>query len=109
LGNPKLYRNTATSVGNPFLSLKPFNLSVTPDNFNQQLDYLASQGYQVNWIAYPYGNVNETVANIAQQTGYVGAFGTNHGMYQSTNSMFTLPRIRIGGSDTIGSFAGKLP
>lgn len=66
-------------------------------------------GYPINWIAYPYGSVNGRVASIAQQTGYVGAFGTNKGTYQSTNSMFTLPRIRVGGSDTVSSFAGKLP
>lgn len=69
----------------------------------------AHLGYPINWIAYPYGKVNANVASITQQTGYVGAFGTNHGKYQSTNSMFTLPRIRIGGSDTVSSFAGKLP
>lgn len=66
-------------------------------------------GYPVNWIAYPYGNVNANVATITQQTGYIGAFGTNRGTYESPNNMFTLPRVRIGGSDTIGSFAEKLP
>lgn len=65
--------------------------------------------YPVNWVAYPYGNVNGNVASIAQQTGYVGALGTNGGRYQSANNMFTLPRVRIGGSDTVGSFAEKLP
>lgn len=66
-------------------------------------------GYPVNWFAYPYGNVNEKVANIVAQTGYVGAFGTNRGTFQSTDKMFALPRIRIGGSDTVDSFASKLP
>lgn len=66
-------------------------------------------GYPVNWIAYPYGNVNANVATITQQIGYIGAFGTNRGTYESPNNMFTLPRVRIGGSDTVSSFAGKLP
>jgi peptidoglycan/xylan/chitin deacetylase (PgdA/CDA1 family) len=69
----------------------------------------AHLGYPVNWLAYPYGSVNETVANVTQQAGYVGAFGTNHGTYQSTDRMFTEPRIRIGGSDTVNSFAAKIP
>ncbi len=66
-------------------------------------------GYPVNWIAYPYGNVNPRVANLTKQAGYVGAFGTNFGSYQSTSAMFTLPRIRVGGSDTVASLASKLP
>ena len=66
-------------------------------------------GYTVNWLAYPYGNVNNIVASTTQQAGYVGAFGTNRGTYLSTDRMFTLPRVRIGGSDTITSLAAKLP
>lgn len=66
-------------------------------------------GYTVNWLAYPYGNVNNIVSATTQQAGYVGAFGTNRGTYQSTDRMFTLPRVRIGGSDTIASFASKVP
>ncbi len=31
-------------------------------------------GYTVNWLAYPYGNVNNIVASTTQQAGYVGAF-----------------------------------
>jgi peptidoglycan/xylan/chitin deacetylase (PgdA/CDA1 family) len=66
-------------------------------------------GYRINWLAYPYGNVNEAVAKEAELVGFVGAFGTNSGTYQSTNALFTLPRIRIGGGDSIESFAAKLP
>jgi len=69
----------------------------------------AHLGYQVNWLAYPYGNVNGTVASITQQAGYIGAFGTNYGTYQSTDRMFTEPRVRIGGGDIISSFAAKIP
>jgi peptidoglycan/xylan/chitin deacetylase (PgdA/CDA1 family) len=66
-------------------------------------------GYPINWFAYPYGIVNNRVAQVVQKAGYIGAFGTNNGVYQSTDHMFTLPRIRIGGSDTVESFAKKLP
>lgn len=66
-------------------------------------------GYPVNWLAYPYGNVNDRVAGLTRAAGFVGAFGTNLGTFQSTDAMFTLPRIRIGGGDSVGSFAAKLP
>lgn len=66
-------------------------------------------GYNVNWFAYPYGNVDGRVATIVAQAGYVGAFGTNSGTYQSTNHMFTLPRVRVGGGDGLATFAAKLP
>jgi peptidoglycan/xylan/chitin deacetylase (PgdA/CDA1 family) len=69
----------------------------------------AHLGYSINWFAYPYGNVNATVASITKQAGYVGAFGTNYGTFQSTDSRFTEPRVRIGGGDTITSFAAKIP
>ncbi|MCL5114043.1 MAG: polysaccharide deacetylase family protein [Patescibacteria group bacterium] len=66
-------------------------------------------GYAVNWLAYPYGNVNARVAGITPKAGYVGAFGTNNGIYHSTDMLFTLPRIRVGGGDSVQSFAAKLP
>lgn len=66
-------------------------------------------GYQINWFAYPYGNVNAKVADIVKQSGYLGAFGTNNGIYHDTEVMYTLPRVRIGGGDSVQSFAAKLP
>ncbi len=72
-------------------------------------DLQSHLGYLINWMAYPYGNVNSQVASLARDTGYIGAFGTNYGDYQSTDYLFTLPRIRIGGSDSVSSFAAKLP
>jgi len=66
-------------------------------------------GYPINWMAYPYGSVNKAVVDTALQSGYVGAFGTNRGTYQSTDFIYTLPRIRIGGGDTLGSFSAKIP
>ena len=67
--------------------------------------------YPINWFAYPYGKgaFDSRVSSIVQQAGYVGAFGTNNGSTQSTDYMFRLPRIRVGGSDTLASFAAKIP
>ncbi len=66
-------------------------------------------GKAPNWIAYPYGNVNETVAQEVPKAGYTGAFGTNLGNFHSTDHLYTLARIRIGGGDSVSSFAAKLP
>lgn len=66
-------------------------------------------GYPINWFAYPYGNVNNQVIKVLQQAGYMGAFGTNLGTSQLKSALFTLPRIRIGGGDSVSSFASKLP
>lgn len=66
-------------------------------------------GYPINWFAYPYGNVDVRVAGLVPEAGFVGAFGTQLGSYQSTHYRYTLPRIRIGGTDNISSFAEKLP
>lgn len=66
-------------------------------------------GVPINWIAYPYGDVNTFVSSTTRQAGYTGAFGTNFGTFQSSDVMFTLPRVRIGGGDSVASFAQKLP
>ncbi len=84
------------------------------DNLKKELtdskEILETQlGQKVNWFAYPYGNVDGRVAGATTKAGYLGAFGTNNGTYQSSSQMFTLPRIRIGGGDSVMSFAAKLP
>lgn len=66
-------------------------------------------GYPVNWIAYPFGNVDTRVASLVPQAGYVGAFGTNYGVYQSTNYIYSLPRVRVGGGESLEMFAERLP
>lgn len=66
-------------------------------------------GQMVNWLAYPFGSVNQKVANLVSQTGYFGALGTNNGTIHNTNRMFALPRVRINGGDSLATFASKLP
>lgn len=69
----------------------------------------AHVGYPVNWFAYPYGNVNNRVEGIVRQAGYTGAFGTANGDYLSTDYMFTLPRVRVSGGESLATFASRLP
>lgn len=66
-------------------------------------------GIPVNWLAYPFGNVNEHVASFSPKAGYIGAFGTQLGTFQSTQEIFTLPRVRIGGGDSPESMGSRLP
>jgi len=63
----------------------------------------------VNWFAYPFGDVNERVAALTKQVGYVGAFGTKLGTAQSTDTLFTQPRVRIAGGMGVNGFAHVLP
>lgn len=55
----------------------------------------------IDWIAYPYGNVNDHVAEFTKKAGYFGAFGTNLGAFQDTQfpGKFTLARVRVSGGD----------
>jgi peptidoglycan/xylan/chitin deacetylase (PgdA/CDA1 family) len=66
-------------------------------------------GYPINWIAYPYGDVNEHVASLAKQVGFVGAFGTKLGTFESTDNLFTQPRVRVGGGESAEELGTLLP
>jgi peptidoglycan/xylan/chitin deacetylase (PgdA/CDA1 family) len=44
-------------------------------------------GGNIKWFAYPYGSVDNRVANLTKEAGFTGAFGTNSGLYQT---IFTL-------------------
>lgn len=66
-------------------------------------------GTLVNWLAYPYGIVDERVTRFVSKVGYVGAFGTNFGSSQSTDFMYRLPRVRVGGGDTAATLSSRLP
>jgi len=99
-GSHTIHHNALTSLNN----------NVVKKELSESKAVLGAHlGYQINWFAYPYGSVDQRVASLVRESGYIGSFGTNSGTFQSTDYMFTLPRIRIGGSDSLASFAGKLP
>lgn len=83
--------------------------SVAKEVSESKQDLNTHLGRIINWFAYPYGNVNAQAAEAVKEAGYIGAFGTNRGTYESTDHLFTLPRVRIGGTDSISSLAAKLP
>jgi len=65
-------------------------------------------GARIDWFAYPYGRINAKVAKIVQEAGYFGAFGTNDGASETSKNVFTLPRIRVSGGESLKTFAAKL-
>lgn len=91
-------------------ALTNYNSSIVRYELSQsKLDLQNHLNSPVNWMAYPYGNVNWRVVALVKQAHYIGAFGTNFGTYQSTNYMYTLPRVRVSGGETLYQFAQNLP
>jgi peptidoglycan/xylan/chitin deacetylase (PgdA/CDA1 family) len=64
-------------------------------------------GHAVLDFAYPYGDVNDSVASLVAQAGFRDAVTMNYGTAQCGSQRFVLHRIRVVGSDSVWSFAGK--
>ncbi len=65
-------------------------------------------GIPVKHIAYPYGDVDHTVAALVNEAGYDAAFTTRSGFNSKGENRFLLRRLDIFGSDTIRSFSIKV-
>lgn len=65
--------------------------------------------YPVNWLAYPYGDVNPRISDLAKKAGFIGAFGTQFGTFESQDTLFTESRVRVGGKDSPESLGARLP
>ena len=61
----------------------------------------------VDFFCYPAGRYDTRVVNAVRRAGYLGATTTNYGLARPPN-YFTLPRIRINGSDGVRGLASKL-
>ncbi len=89
----------------------PNLVPLSPSNLLKQLsdskNILQSKtGYQVNFIAYPYGASNTSVQAAAQKAGYLGGLGTWFG--RASGLGFNLPRIRISGQMSLKDFSSRL-
>lgn len=62
-------------------------------------------GVPVNFMAYPFGTVNDTVIKLTKQAGYVGSAGTWASKIQSEGTIFNMPRLRINGSINLQTFS----
>lgn len=60
------------------------------------------------FFCYPSGRYDEQVIAVLKSAGYWGAVTTEMGYDHSLDKIFTMPRVRIRGSDTLASFVRKV-
>lgn len=77
-------------------------ISVSKTDLEESLDT------EINCLAYPNGNYNDNVLSILKENKFKIAFTTENGNLHKTTELLKLPRIKIGGSDSVQSFADKL-
>jgi peptidoglycan/xylan/chitin deacetylase (PgdA/CDA1 family) len=58
-------------------------------------------------FAYPYGDFDATVVSIVAAAGFRDAVTVEPGRTELLSQPYTMPRIRVGGGDTVWSFAAK--
>ena len=61
----------------------------------------------VDFFCYPAGRYDARVVNAVRLAGYLGATTTNYGLARPPD-YYTLPRIRIGGSEGVARFATEM-
>jgi peptidoglycan/xylan/chitin deacetylase (PgdA/CDA1 family) len=67
----------------------------------------ALTGTSVDDFAYPYGDYNLAVTQLVKDAGFREAVTTDAGNVQFLSQRFELRRVRVGGYDTLASFASK--
>ncbi len=65
-------------------------------------------GMSIDFFAYPYGKMNETVKQIVKDAGYEAACSTVPGFNCNEQDLYSLRRIDIYGTDSMFQFALKL-
>jgi peptidoglycan/xylan/chitin deacetylase (PgdA/CDA1 family) len=95
------------TVSHPRLGLIPLDQARAEvrDSKVQLEDML---GREVAYFAYPYGNYNAAVRDLALEAGYVAACSTRWGKSHAKKELFALRRIEIYGQDSLLQFALKL-
>jgi peptidoglycan/xylan/chitin deacetylase (PgdA/CDA1 family) len=64
---------------------------------------LRSRGFEPRWVAYPYGEYNDTVLREARQAGFALGFSQDAGALGRDHDPFCLPRFAVVG--TVGEMA----
>ncbi len=87
---------------------------------NRSYDYLVYQtmgiqeaiqyhtGRLPRFFCYPSGRYDANLIAVLKSVGYWGAVTTEWGRTHTPEGLFGMPRLRIRGSDTLGSFVGRL-
>lgn len=65
-------------------------------------------GQPVVFFCYPSGHYDANVIAVLQAAGYWGAVTTEHGRVHTRETLFTLDRIRIRGTDSLEAFVAKV-
>lgn len=63
---------------------------------------------KIDYFAYPYGSYDDNVLNALKKNKYKAAFTTEDGNIHKTSQLLKLPRIKVGGGDTVQTFAEKI-
>jgi len=63
---------------------------------------------KIDYFAYPYGSFDDNVLNTLKKNKYKAAFTTENGNIHKTSQLLKLPRIKVGGGDTVQTFAEKI-
>ncbi|MDD3887536.1 MAG: polysaccharide deacetylase family protein [Patescibacteria group bacterium] len=63
---------------------------------------------KIDYFAYPYGSYDDNVLNALKKNKYKAAFTTENGNIHKTSQLLKLPRIKVGGGDTVQTFAEKI-
>ncbi len=82
--------------------------SVTDEIVGAKHDLEDRLGMSIDFFAYPYGKMSETVKQIVKDAGYVAACSAVPGFNCNNQDLYTLRRIDIYGTDSIFQFALKL-
>ena len=65
-------------------------------------------GHPVYWFAYPYGSFDAAAVSALDAAGYMLAYTTVTGVWQSTAQRLELPRVLVPGSADLGQFAAAV-
>jgi peptidoglycan/xylan/chitin deacetylase (PgdA/CDA1 family) len=68
------------------------------DEAEASMRILKREGFDPAWIAYPYGEFNDTVAKIARETGYRFGFTQDPGPVALSVDRFLIPRFAVVGA-----------
>jgi peptidoglycan/xylan/chitin deacetylase (PgdA/CDA1 family) len=68
----------------------------------------AGLGHPIYWFAYPYGSVDPGAQQAVANAGYLLAYTTVPGTWLSLSGRVALPRINVGGQETLQQFAAAL-
>ena len=52
-------------------------------------------GHKISYFAWPYGSFDRALEKLAEQAGYIAAFGTEGEQVQTQSNLFALPRFHV--------------